>query len=389
MRVLQVLPDLSAGGAEAIAVGLGIKLTQLGSEIRFHLMAGARGERGKALLHELKDAGISVSGCEGRNVRSPVNIMQIININNKWKPHIIHAHLYTAEVATALAKMGGRKHNAKYVRTLHNTEICGYRSKTIVKLMDYYYGLSIACSEDVGHAYKRFMNGIYKSKLMVIPNGGILKGNITTIEERNNARKAFNLHEDDFVVCHIGRMYADSIKGDMGSCQKAQDVLIKAFKKAFENEKQCKLILVGEGPLRDDFEMLAKKCGIERQTIFIGQIKHPWPALDAADMFCLPSRHEGLPGVLLEAASCGLPVVASDIAEIRNIAPIKVWHLEPVDNINKYAEAMMYMRKNISLYKRMAREAAIEIRRRFDMAVCASNYLLAYKKLIDNNTVCR
>ncbi len=76
-----------------------------------------------------------------------------------------------------------------------------------------------------------------------------------------------------------------------------------------------RLTLAGDGPEREGLEGLAKRLGISDRVEFTGVVGQD-EVLDlyrGADVFCLPSRSEGLPAVLIEAMACGLPVVATRI----------------------------------------------------------------------------
>jgi glycosyltransferase involved in cell wall biosynthesis len=73
------------------------------------------------------------------------------------------------------------------------------------------------------------------------------------------------------------------------------------------------LILIGDGPERENLERLAGKLGIADQVRFLGRLPpaevSKW--MNRADCLCLPSRSEGMPNVVLEARACGCPVVAT------------------------------------------------------------------------------
>lgn len=387
IKILQVMPDLSAGGAETIGTNLGIGLSQLGAEVRFLLMAGIRGKRGLALSSCLRAAKIVVIGAREHSVRSPKNLVDMICQIRSWHPDIVHAHLYSAEVLTAAAQIFSMNNSTCYVRTLHNTHICSYRSKRIVQYLDRFYHLTVACSSSVADAYRLFMRSKCHGKLITIQNGGILKDAPTKIDEKLQSRSILGISDKAFVVSHIGRMdYGNNQQGGIESCQKAQDILLKAFARAFADNPQCLLILVGDGPLRPNLEALACRLGIAKQILFLGKLPNPWLALKAADMFFFPSRYEGMPGVLPEAASCGLPIVASDIPEIRSIAPGNTWVLLPVNDDSKFAEALCAVYRNRGEFASKAIAAAPSIRQQFSMMHCAKKYMQAYKSAINSRT---
>jgi glycosyltransferase involved in cell wall biosynthesis len=380
MKVLQVLPTLSAGGAEGFVTNLGVSLALLDVNVSFLLLAGVRGKRGNVLLKRLRNAGIEVIGHEEHNVRSPVNIINLLNIFYKWKPDIVQANLYSAEIAVAVSKFFILKNNIVFFRRLANTEQVGSRSLFLVRKMDKIFSHTVACSPAVATSYVKFAGDKKQTELFTIPNGGFLFDHIPTQYERMEARKLLGISSNAFVVSHIGRMFAGRGEGDgLSTDQKAHDVLITAFAESFQGQFDRTLLLVGDGSLRADLEQLAVSLGVAEQIIFLGRQPEPWPALLASDMFFFPSRYEGLPNVLPEAASCGLPVLASDIPEIRDIQPDnEPWILEDVDDIQGFSMALSNMAQNIENHKVKAIEAVPFVKKKFSMEKCALKYLDVY-----------
>jgi glycosyltransferase involved in cell wall biosynthesis len=101
------------------------------------------------------------------------------------------------------------------------------------------------------------------------------------------------------------------------------DILIEAFAglRSPVSGLQSILILVGDGPLEGALRARVKELEIEDRVIFAGRKAHDEIRyyMNACDIFCLPSRDEGCPNVLLEALSCGIPVVASQTGGIPEI----------------------------------------------------------------------
>ena len=93
--------------------------------------------------------------------------------------------------------------------------------------------------------------------------------------------------------------------------QKDFATLIEAFALA-RRVRVARLVILGDGPMRQDLEKLASTLGVSDDVSLPGYCANPYPAMSAADLFVLSSRWEGSPGVLIEAMSCGTPVVATD-----------------------------------------------------------------------------
>ena len=81
---------------------------------------------------------------------------------------------------------------------------------------------------------------------------------------------------------------------------------------------EAKLVLIGDGPLRGSLEHLAADLGIADSVEFLGRIPHAEIAdwMRRSHCLCLCSLSEGMPNVVVEALSCGCPVVATDVGEV-------------------------------------------------------------------------
>jgi len=79
------------------------------------------------------------------------------------------------------------------------------------------------------------------------------------------------------------------------------------------------LLLVGAGDLREELEQYARTKNIQDQIVFWGTVSDVHRFYQIADVCILPSLSEGLPNALLEAMSCGVPPIGSEIVSIRSI----------------------------------------------------------------------
>ncbi|WP_236744075.1 glycosyltransferase [Marinobacter similis] len=91
--------------------------------------------------------------------------------------------------------------------------------------------------------------------------------------------------------------------------QKGHALLLEAFAKA---QLPQKLVIVGQGPLRQELEQHAEALGIADRVIFAGQRSNPYPWMKNAELFVLASEYEGLGIVLTEALACGTPIMSVD-----------------------------------------------------------------------------
>ena len=103
------------------------------------------------------------------------------------------------------------------------------------------------------------------------------------------------------------------------SPEKDQKKLIYAFAKIVKKHKNSKLLILGQGPLKNNLETLVKKLSMKKNIFILGQRFNPMPYLKRMDCFVLSSNYEGQGLVLLEAMILGKPVISTDIVGPRSV----------------------------------------------------------------------
>lgn len=142
---------------------------------------------------------------------------------------------------------------------------------------------------------------IPQNQIKVLHNAIDVKKYVFNQHIRDEYRRRLGL-EDDFVIGHIGRF----------SIQKNHDFLIEVFYKVVSEIPNAKLMLVGEGTLKDRIKEKVQELNLSDKVLFLGQRNDIPQLLQAMDVFCLPSKFEGLSIALVEAQAAGLPCIVSD-----------------------------------------------------------------------------
>ena len=119
-------------------------------------------------------------------------------------------------------------------------------------------------------------------------------------ELREKCRKEFGL-EDNIVIGHIGRLTA----------QKNTLFIIDIFNEIVKIEGKARLLLIGDGELKEEMLSKINEYGIEDKVLYLGRREDIKQFYNAMDCFLLPSLYEGLPVVGVEAEFCGLPMFFS------------------------------------------------------------------------------
>lgn len=138
-------------------------------------------------------------------------------------------------------------------------------------------------------------------------------------------------HDETPVILGVGRFVE----------QKQFSDLLKAFEKLLRNT-EAHLVMLGDGPLRDDLSRLAIELGIEDRVDFLGFVSNPYKYMSRAGLLVMSSKREGCPVVALEALACGTPVVSTDCPGGNSdiLQNGKYGELVEVGDVHEMADAM-------------------------------------------------
>lgn len=147
-----------------------------------------------------------------------------------------------------------------------------------------------------------------KEKLKVIYNGINADEFVPSKKVKDNMRKAYKIN-DQFVWLAVGRMHK----------AKNYDLLIKSFKKVSDN-KDSILLIVGDGRGNESkYRELICKLELENKVFLVGNKTNINDFMNMSDAFVLSSKWEGMPNALIEANSCSLPSVATNVGGVSEI----------------------------------------------------------------------
>ena len=148
--------------------------------------------------------------------------------------------------------------------------------------------------------------------------------------DRREVRAEFGWPVDSRIVVNVGRF----------SAQKNHAAIVETMRLMLERDPMIRLLLVGNGVLRDDIERRIDQLGMRAACALTSNRNDVARLLAASDVFFFPSAWEGLPGAPLEALAAGLPLVTSDIPSMREIAtyfPGEI-SLAPPNAIHRHAD---------------------------------------------------
>jgi len=208
-------------------------------------------------------------------------------------------------------------------------------------------------------------------QFVVIPSGVDLQAVRRSAPPYETARGRLGVNPETCLVVGLGRLVP--VKGFQ--------VLVKALPLIVSAVPSARLLLVGEGPLREDLLVEAQALGVGDCLKLAGAQSDPAPFLAAADLVVVPSLNEGMGRVLVEAMALGCPVVATRVGGIPAVvADGESGLLVPPDDPPALARAVGELLKDPGVRQRMG-EAGRRRAEQFSLAVMESRLLHLYREL--------
>lgn len=182
---------------------------------------------------------------------------------------------------------------------------------------------------------------------------------------------------DEWVVGTVGRMQA----------VKNQTTLARAFVRALELaprlRSRLRLMMVGEGPLREQSQSILESAGLASLAWLPGERADVPQVMRSLDCFVLPSLAEGVSNTILEAMSSGLPVIATDVggnAEL--VAHGSTGEVVPAADVDAMARSLLRLANDPERARAMGRAGRAVAEKKFSMAAMVSTYQNTYDRLL-------
>lgn len=311
-----------------------------------------------------------------------VSIRMLRRIILKNNIDIVHSHqertLLHAYLATRFLK------KRPYVlQTEHNRSIDGWEEYVSKNMFVFIGSILLGNRIDkyiaVSKAVKNFLvqkQKIKNENVAVIPNAvntSIFK-KIYEDENRIINRSKFGIKEEEIIIGTVARL----------ELQKGHTYLLQAAKLCIEENRNIKFLLVGDGSLRQKLICESKDLGILENVIFMGWRTDIPELMRCMDIFLLPSLWEGMPLVVLEAMSTGIPVIATKVSGTPEI----IHHnkngllIEP-KNIGDMYEKLKYLIKNSDERHRLSMNAQIYINESFTAEIMTGKIESIYSELYE------
>ncbi len=291
MRIAFVIPSLGPGGAERVATLLANYWAGEGHEVVIATFDSPGVEPFFAVDPRVEVRGLSATNATRRlAVRLGTNVARLARLRavlREVRPDAVVAFMTEANVVAIWAARGLGIPVVVSERNQPDRPGLG-RFHKLARRLSYPAATALVVqSRDIASwARAHFRVPVHRIPNPVMPAADSPSGNAG----------------DGHLLVSIGRL----------THQKGFDVLLQSFAAIAAKHPDWRLVIYGEGPDRSALERLRLESGCAGQIDLPGLTKDSLQALRQTSVFVLPSRFEGYPNVLLEALSCGLPIIATD-----------------------------------------------------------------------------
>lgn len=308
-RILFILPTLSKGGQERIVSRLSFALDDSIYEKHLVLFYKDRIDypfKGKIISLDIPLPSSSPFKIYRKIFNLFFRIFNLRKIKKQLKPDFAISFGPEANIVNVFSNFGLK--NVKTIVSVRVIESVHFQKYPFFLRWYYYFIMKIvyklakiivpnsrAIADDL---IKNFH--VQKEKILVINNFY----NLEEIEKlsKEPMGEFENLFLKNKVIITAGRL----------ELQKDHQSLIRAFQNVKEKFKDTILVILGEGELEKRLKKLVEDLNLKNSVFFLGFQKNPFKFFKNSQIFILPSLYEGFPNVLVEAMTCGLPVIATD-----------------------------------------------------------------------------
>ncbi len=298
-RVLMILDSFDFGGAENLIVELGRHAPK---DLRLSVASLLPADKGRnAMVDRLIAAGLDPSYLSVRRLADPLGFIRLIVTIRRTPVDVLHAHLdYSAILVPLAARLAGKA----AVATLHVSPQRNAPRRERVKerlsvRIPARLGRVVFVSQHIYDEYAR-QHGPARSTWMMIPNGVDV--------DRFTVRRESAVDRPP-VWAAVAALRPDKNHRD----------LVRAWAGVVAAHPGATLLIVGDGPCRGEIEKAVAAGGLEGAVRLMGRQENVPEILASVDGVVSASVDEALPTALIEAAACGLPVVAADAGGTREI----------------------------------------------------------------------
>ncbi len=324
--------------------------------------------RGGYYEEQLKTANIPVQVLEKRFRFDPLTFTRLRRKLRATKPDVVQSFLFSANSYVRLPGVCPESSKIVVSERCVDSWKSGWQLRMDRWLSDRMDAMT-ANSESVADFYSSVV-GVDLQKIAVIPNGVPAAVGSTS---GSSLREELGVPPTALVLGFAGRL----------APQKCLNDLVWGFHLLHQAVEDAVLVLVGDGPERDQLAEFATSVGCRDRVFFTGHRNDAAQLIAQFDVFCLPSSFEGMSSSLTEAMAAGVPVVASDISSNQElVAHEQTGLLIPLGDSVAICKATQRIMSDADFARQLATNAKQLIQQKYSVEQMVQSHVELYQSLI-------
>lgn len=326
--------------------------------------------------NKFEKEGIKVIRIKSRHKHDPTQYIQIKKILKEENIDIIHAHVWNP-ASCRYVFLAASRTKTPIITTEHDP----FKISFIKDLFKKHSLKQISKIITVSENNKKILTELYpdqSEKIEVIHNGidsTWWKSQLLRYrpEDRKKIKEElFHAKENTFIIISVAELHE----------RKGQEFIIKAIPAVIKKYPNVKLVLVGEGPNKDNLKKLVKELEMERHVTFTSKQKEIPKLLKSSNIFILASKREAFGLVNAEAMICGLPIIACKVGGIPEIVKDSETGIliEP-QNPEEISKALLILIENPETRKTLGEKGRARVLEKFDAKIMAEKYEKVYSSI--------
>lgn len=366
IRIMHIIHQLGTGGAENGIVNLANGHNHNKFELSICTLVG-----GGSLTYRLDQSKTSLFELEKKEGNDISIILKLYSVFKKFKPDIVHTHAWGTLCESFLAAKLAR------IPIMIHGEHGTIQEKPINIFIQNIFWKMTSQVLSISSNHKKLLSETIKfplAKITVIPNGVDI-AKFSYMNNSSNRLIACNVKQKTITIGTIGRLVP----------VKNQQILIRVLAKLKKKFSDVELLIIGDGPLKSDLKKLSSRLSIADSVVMPGRKSDITKYFHKMDIFILPSFSEGMSNTILEAMSCGVPVIASDVGGNPELIDNGInGLLFPSQDQKKLEELIMQLIENPEIALKLSQNARQKIEHNFSIEKMVQNYEKMYFQLYYN-----
>ena len=308
MRILQIITRNEMRGAEIFAGRLSDALSARGHSTGVAALYNDR-PRTTGSLRLARSELMEIRGRHNGTIE-PATLRRLGRVIRTFRPDVVQANAFHALRSCALLRALGSLNVPLVYRnvSIASRWVRGPFSRTwgrwLVQRVDIVLSVGRAGADDFARTY-----GIARDRIRTVHRGVDIPRNCDRDAQRARLAGLLNIPADGTLMFHLGG-FTD---------EKNHKGLLDAFELILQRHPDVRLVMLGDGPLREPTERRIAGSRLTGRAFCTGYRADARVLLAAADILLLPSHIEGVPGAALEAGACRVPVVATNVGAVNEV----------------------------------------------------------------------